>query len=896
MRKYFGGILALLACVGYSQSVVREQQTLNANWKFRKGDINVINPAFDDPAWKIVNLPHSWNTDDVHDEKDGYYQGLGSYSKTFKISDAWKEKKVFIFFEAANQVAEVYVNGNFVGRHKGGYTAFCFDITDKLIFSKNNLNEIAVKVDNAPNPTIPPLSGDFTFFGGIYRDVWLIVTNKIHFNLLHYASNGVYINAVVSREKAQIKINGSLINESEEPRNIKVLSVLYDANLRPVAEIATPYKVEAGKTLEFGQEIKAFPSPKLWSPEQPYLYTMVSRIVDAKTEQLIDEVVNPVGFRYYTFDAARGFYLNDKKVKLMGANRHQDYPHMGNAVPDHLHRRDIELLKEMGANFLRIAHYPQDKAVVDACDKMGILASIEIPVVNSINENDEFYANTKNMLMEMIYQYRNNPSIIIWGIGNEVLLRRSFDSKSSTDISAREQQYFSNLTAFFQNLHDICKKEDPLRPTMIVNHGKFALYERVKLTGITDIVGWNLYQGWYHQTFADFDAFLDMLKAKVPDKPIIITEYGAGADVRIRANNPARFDFSVEYLTLLHQHYYKTIRDRAYVAGGVVWNFIDFNSEGRIDANPHINNKGLLTQYREPKDAYYFYKANLSTTPFIKLTPVLYDRRAALADSGKNTSSQKVVVFTNLDKVELLHNRRILEKKEVKDGMAVFDVAFVDGENLLEAIGVKETRLLKDFQQIHYDIIPFDFKSKNPEFRYINVNAGEDYYFIDNYGQVFLPDKAYQKSNYGYVGGKDYMRWMATVTGTNSDIFGTENDPLYQTQRDSLEAYIFDVPQGYYQVTLHFAELATSMKRKTLIYNLGADGKSEEEKMTRTFTVEINGKKVLIDFSISSQIGDERACSFDFFVTVIDDQGIRISFIPVKGNPVINALQVRKLF
>src|SRR6185437_3164646 len=494
------------------------KQTINSNWKFHKGNIAGYPSKSDDGIkWEPISLPHSWNTTDVYQDT-GYYRGIGWYKKTIYVPASWKNKSIYLYFEGANQVAEVYVNGKFAGRHIGGYTAFSFNIGGLLSYPDSLAsNQILVKVDNSHNENIPPLNADFTFFGGIYRDVYLISADRIHFNLDSSAANSLRIKTPqVSDDNASVAVEGTITNATDSKQKIKVVSSVFTADGKLVAETKTAVNLAANTTTEFSQQFDKIANPHLWSPDDPYLYHVVSSIYDDKGN-LFDQSANPLGLRWFKFDAATGFYLNGKPIKLIGANRHQDYKGMANALPDALHEGDIQLLKAMGANFIRISHYPQDPAVLEACDRLGILASEEIPIVNRITQSDEFTANCKRMQQEMIRQNYNHPSIIIWAYMNEVLLQPRFKSNSP-----EQEQYFRDVAKLAKKLDDLTRKEDPSRYTMISCHGDFDRYNKTGITQIPQVVGWNLYYGWYAAGFEGFGEFLDRHHRELPDKPLIV--------------------------------------------------------------------------------------------------------------------------------------------------------------------------------------------------------------------------------------------------------------------------------------------------------------------------------------------------------------------------------------
>jgi beta-galactosidase len=871
----------------------RIKQSINTQWNFYKGEIpNFPTKNADNLVWEKVNLPHTWNAKDVEDDEPGYYRGTGWYKKNIAIPASWKDKEVYIFFEGAAQTAEVFLNGKSVGTHIGSYNFFRFSISD---FIKTGKNELAVKVNNAYQEDIPPLSADFTFYGGIYRDVYLIAVNKIHFNMDEYASKGVFISTPnVSESSASVNIKGSFVNTNTSNAALVIVSQIFDAKGIKIAEKTNTFKSLNGEKTDFVQQFEKITQPNLWSPESPYLYHIITQIKDKKSGELLDEVSNPLGFRWFSFDADKGFFLNGKPVKLIGASRHQDFKNLGNALPDALHIRDMQLLKDMGANFLRIAHYPQDPEILEACDRLGILASVETPIVNAITETKAFADHCKMMQLEMIKQNYNHPSLIIWAYMNEVLLRPRYETGSK-----QQENYFKSIAKLAQELNDITKKEDPSRYTMIPCHGSFDLYKRVGLTQIPDVVGWNLYQGWYSANLDGFAAYLDNHHKELPNKPMIVTEYGADADPRINNPNPVRFDKSQEYANLYHQVYLKVMLDRSFVAGGAIWNLSDFNSEQRSDTNPHINNKGINTTDRQHKDTYYFYQSHLLKTPFIRIGSRGRDLRAGISDD-KNTliHHEMVEIYSNQPDVILKLNGKILASVKPDFNIAKFNVPFKDGINQLQAVTLVNGEELIDFAEINYHIIPQNLKSDLKPFSVLNVSLGDPRYYTDKTLQeVWFPEQAYTTGGWGYVGGDIFkMKNSARQSfGSDKNILGTDDDAIYETQREDIKQFKADVPDGVYELTLDFAELLSDKEKEGLAYNL--DAAATHEKFTeRSFDVLVNGNLVLDDLGTKNYLVPEQAYSTKIRVTVKNNLGLTIDFKAIKGKTILNGLQLRRIY
>ena len=858
---------------------------INSSWSFSKGQTLPNSPS----QWQTVSLPHSWNTEDVMDEQPGYFRGVGWYKKILPVTVADKDKRIYLLFEGANQNAEVYINDKIVGQHTGGYTAFQFDISPYLYFD-GRPNEVRVKVDNSFNQDVPPLTADFSFFGGIYRDVWLIKTAPVHFGLDKFGSTGIFISTPkLTRDKSSVLVKGSMENLAAEAKAVVLETTIQQRDGKLVQRKNADLVILPGLTTSFSQLIDPVVYPHLWSPADPYLYTVITRIREKNTGRLLDELRTPLGFRWFSFDANEGFSLNGQSLKLVGASRHQDYAGRANAVPDKLAVQDIVLLKQMGANFLRVAHYPQDPSVMYACDSLGILTSVEIPVVNEITESNSFYNNCTGMLIEMIRQNYNHPSVIIWCYMNEVLLRPHFN-----DDKPRQQLYFEHITQLAGLLDSLARQEDPSRYTMIANHGDFDRYRAAKLTEIPMIVGWNLYSGWYGGTLENFPVFLDKFHQQYPNKPMVVSEYGADADPRIHSIKPLRFDKSVEYSLGFHQYYFREMQQRKFVSAAMIWNLADFNSETREETMPHINNKGLLTWNREPKDLYYFYKANLSTKPFVKIMSGYWDNRAGIADSATTYSSQPLQIATNLDSAELFINGRSLGWKHTLQGIAEWTVPFKDKQNVLEVRAKDKSIALNDKAIINFRLQPWRFDEAAVPFGSVNILLGANRFFTDSKGNPWQPDQPYRNGSWGSIGGKPFKLTGNTRLpyGTDKNIAGTDDDPVYQTQLTGIKEYRLDLPAGNYELIFHFAELQGATG-KSLAYNLG-DSVNNQQSASRKFDVTINGESFLKDLDLAQSYGTGTAVIIRKTVQVKDTHGIQIIFTAKQGEPVLNALQVRR--
>lgn len=829
---------------------MRISYTINDNWKFSIDDLTgAEKPGVPDKDWETVNLPHTWNVRDAFDDVPEYRRGASWYRRRLELgAGGLKNKRIFLYFEGANQVADVYVNEKPVGRHTGGYSAFAFDITDFVKFDGADL--VAVKVDNSFNADIPPLTADFTFYGGIYRDVWLIATDDVHLKVTDLASPGVRITTPnVSEQSGTVKISGTVENTGATARKIEIVNSITDADGREITSVSSNLEIKPKSEAEFEQAAKPVSNPKLWSPDNPYLYQV--KTVIRENGRVLDNITNPLGFRWCNFDPEKGFFLNGKSLKLRGVNRHQDYAGLGNAVPDSIHIRDMEMLKAAGFNFVRLAHYPQDPAILQAADRLGLLIWEETPLVNYITISKGFTENSLTMLREMIRQHRNHPSVVMWGYMNEIYLRLPKENeeniKKATVDLARE-------------LDKTAHSEDASRPTTIAFHGS-DLYNTTGIAEIPNIIGWNLYQGWYSNTFDGFGKFIDEQHARYPKRPLIISEYGGNSDRRLHSLNPRRFDSTTEYQRTLHESYLEQFNARPFINGTAIWNGFDFGAEQRGENIPHLNNKGLITYDRQPKDVYFFYQANLAQEPVLHIAATDWKYRA-----GTDLSPQPVDVYSNLAEVELFQNGVSLGKKKPNElHKATWDVTLRDGVNRLVATGSNNTSTVTDLAEVHFRLVTV----KSPE---IAVNVGSNAQFIDESQTVWLADQAYKPGSWGFTGADAKFIYAQPP---DRNVLNTPDDPLFQTMQEGLAGYRFDVPDGPYEVELKFAETKATKPGE------------------RVFDVRINGQTFLEKLDLVKEVGFQQALTKRFRIDA--KSGINIEFTALQGKPVLSGVRLRRL-
>ncbi len=853
----------------------RVKYTINDNWRFAEGDIaGAQKPGFDDSGWDVVNVPHTWNAKDKFGEMEQYRFGKGWYRKKISLDNNLKGKKLYLYFEAANQETEVFVNGKSLGSHKGGYSGFVFDITDAVEFGDEAKNVIAVKVDVSWNKDIPPITTEaFAIYGGIYRDVWVVAANPVHVAVSDYASSGVYIDTPnVSKESGSVKIRGTVVNESDEAKKIKIVNTIVDAEKLSVASITTDGNIEAGGSQEFVQTIK-IPSPKLWSPKKPNLYTVYTHVYEG--ERLVDRVENPLGFRWFRFDPNEGFFLNGEHMMIKGTSRHQDYGDLGNAISNRLHRKDMELIKEMGANFVRLGHYPQDPVVLAAADELGLMIWEEIPISFYACVSKESIEMGKYMLHEMIKQHYNHPSIIMWGYMNEVLLRDSEGKRGK-----KNPEYVAKVVEFGKELEALVRELDSSRATVMAIHNN-KIYDQSGIADVPQILGWNKYDGWYGGKFSGFGSKMDTHHSDNPERVLMVSEYGAGSDSRLHSLVPNTMDFSCEWQHMFHENYLRQIKERPFIAGTTVWNQFNFRNRYSQDSIPGMNQKGLMNIDRTPKDVYYLFKANYFEGPVLYIATRQWNHRTgtdpnAELGSGKQPVKQLVTVFSNLDEVEVFANGKSLGvKKPNVSCVATWDVPFEDGVNIIEAKGKKGREVLNDKTEVKFTYRAPILADASVPFGELAVNIGSHMQFIDENELVWEADQAYSPGGWGYVGGQ--KRQFTGWAKKSENITGTDEDPIYQRFLTGLESYRFDVPDGDYQVELRLTDY-------------------ENDKVgERIFSVEINGQSVIENLDLVDKYGHRRAFTTRFEVAAVNKQGVKIDFKPVKGEPVLCAIRIRKL-
>lgn len=604
----------------------------NQGWNFSKEEAKV---------GQTVNLPHTWNGTDGQDGGNDYYRGTCYYTKKLKKSELPESEEIYLEFEGANSSADVSVNGKEAAHHDGGYSTWRVNITSLL----QEENEIAVTVDNAPNERVYPQMADFTFYGGLYRNVSIICVEKAHFDLDYMGGPALKITPKVEGTDAKVETEVFLtgVGETEDLR----YTILDGKTV--VAE-----KLVSAKDTKVTLDI---PKVHLWNARlDPFLYTMQVKLERDGT--VVDERIARFGCRTFEIDPEKGFILNGKSYPLRGVSRHQDRPVIGNALlPEH-HREDIELICEMGATTVRLAHYQHDQYFYDLCDEKGLILWAEIPYIS--RHMPAGRENTISQMKELIVQNYNHPSIVVWGLSNEITM------KGATDADLIENHHV---------LNDLAHEMDATRPTTIAVVSMCSMDE--EYVRIPDVVSYNHYFGWYGGDTSMNGPWFDEFHKKYPKQPVGISEYGCEA-LNWHSSKPEQGDYTEEYQAYYHEELIKQLYTRPYIWATHVWNMFDFAADARAEGGEDgMNHKGLVTFDRKyKKDSFYAYKAWLSDEPFVHLCGKRYVDRVE--------EVTKVTVYSNLPEVELFANGKSLGKQSSKEHFFYFEVPN-DGETKLVA-------------------------------------------------------------------------------------------------------------------------------------------------------------------------------------------------------------------
>ncbi len=621
----------------------------NDSWAFTKDAalVSKKHAALNVSEWESVTLPHTWNAEDGQDGGNDYYRGTCYYAKKLAKADCGNAEEVYIEFEGANSSADVYVNGKQAVHHDGGYSTFRANITDLL----EEENEIVVAVDNAPNDRVYPQMADFTFYGGIYRDVNIICVPKVHFDLDYYGGPGIKVTPVVKGADANVEVV-SYFTGLTGSETVKY--VIKDGENVIAEAVVSAAESKADFVIE---------NAHLWNGRKdPFLYTLEAVLSDGERE--LDFRSVKFGCRYFEIDPERGFILNGEEYPLRGVSRHQDRKGIGNALlPEH-HKEDAELIYEVGATTIRLAHYQHNQYFYDLCDEMGFVLWAEIPYISQHMPNGR--ENTISQMKELIAQNYNHPSIFVWGLSNEITMKGADDP---------------DLLENHRILNDLCHEWDKTRLTTMAIVSMCPMES--EYVSIPDTVSWNHYFGWYGGDTSMNGPWLDNFHAMYPNLPVGVSEYGCEA-LNWHNSNPEQGDYSEEYQAYYHEELIKQLFTRKYLWATHVWNMFDFGADARAEGGEDgQNHKGLMTFDRAyKKDAFYAYKAWLSDEPFVHICGKRYVDRVE--------DVTKVTVYSNQPEVELFANGVSLGKQTSDIHFFYFDVPNVGATELVAKAGTCE--------------------------------------------------------------------------------------------------------------------------------------------------------------------------------------------------------------
>ncbi len=662
---------------------MRKIININENWLFSKDATSVPNELAAD--WESINLPHTWNATDGQDGGNDYFRGTAYYAKEIVKSDLPKADRYYLEICGANSSADVYVNGKALAHHDGGYSTWRVDITDEI----GEKAVLAIAVDNAPNDFVYPQMADFTFYGGLYRNVNIIAVNESHFDLDYYGAPGIMVTPEITGSDAKVSIEVFVTNLKDTH---KIKYTLFDADKNIVGDVFSDNtKVEL-----------VIENVHLWNGRKdPYLYSATAELV--QNDEVIDNVFANFGCRTFEIDAERGFILNGEEYALRGVSRHQDRLGIGNALLPCHHEEDIDLIMEVGATTIRLAHYQHDQYFYDLCDKNGLVIWAEIPYISKhLPKGRE---NTISQMKELVYQNYNHPSIVVWGLSNEI-------SMNGSD---------ADLIDNHNVLNDMVHEMDKTRLTTI------AAVSMAKIDDpyihISDVVSYNHYFGWYGGDTSMNGPWFDNFHEKYPNTPIGVSEYGCEA-LNWHTSNPVQGDYTEEYQSYYHEELIKQLFTRKYLWATHVWNMFDFGADARAEGGENgQNHKGLMTFDRKyKKDSFYAYKAWLSDEPFVHICSKRYIDRVE--------EVTKITVYSNQPEVELFVNGESVGKKESAEHFFYFEVKNIGESTIVAKAGdLTDESKIRKVEEMNQDYI---LKEKGAILNWFDVETPEGRFSLND--------------------------------------------------------------------------------------------------------------------------------------------------------------------
>ena len=699
---------------------MRQIYNFNTKWGFSKEALEA--PTTMPERWNWVNIPHTWNNIDGQDGGNDLYRGTAFYAKELEKIDLPKADRYFLEIQGANSSAILYINGKKLANHDGGYSTWRVDITDAL----EDKNLFVFEVDNSQNDRVYPQNADFTFYGGIYRDLNIIAVSESHFDLEYYGTPGIKVTPEVVGKDAKVEVEVFVKNEKETQ---KLVYTLKDAEGNVVAEKETP----ASETV-VSFEIE---NVHLWhGKKDPYLYTAEVCLKDE--EEVLDNVSARFGCRTFEIHPENGFILNGEEYPLRGVSRHQDRWGIGNALLKEHHDEDMDLICELGATTIRLAHYQHDQYFYDLCDERGIVVWAEIPYISTHMPNGR--ENTISQMKELVVQNYNHPSIIVWGLSNEITMH------GDSDEDLRENHVI---------LNDLVHEMDKTRLTTMACVSMCSMDD--PYVQIPDTVSYNHYFGWYGGDTSQNGPWFDEFHAKYPNIPIGCSEYGCEA-LNWHTSDPQQGDYTEEYQAYYHEELIKQFYTRKYMWATHVWNMFDFGADSRNEGGENgQNHKGLITFDRKyKKDSFYAYKAWLSDEPFVHICGKRY------VDRVEETT--KVTVYSNQPEVELFANGVSLGKQTCPEHFFYFEVPNT-GETTLVAVAgdCKDESFIRKVEVFNEE---YRLKEKGAILNWFDVTAPEGYYSLNSKIEDIV------KSEEGATVFKEVMvSAMGSMMGGNSEKF-----------------------------------------------------------------------------------------------------------------------------
>ncbi|MFR5601405.1 MAG: glycoside hydrolase family 2 protein [Lachnospiraceae bacterium] len=657
---------------------MREIISADRNWLFSKnsGGQTSAMPKAGEEGWEQVDLPHCWNRFDGQDGGSDYVRGECWYEKELTLPERHPDSLVFLEIPAAATTAKVYVNGHLAASHEGGYSIFRAEITPFL--HPSGCDRLSICVDNRPMEHVYPQTADFTFYGGLYRGVTMIITRKAHFDLEFYGASGLTVSSKIIGNGAEVTFHAFVKNASEGDY---VEFMIYDEEGREKASVVRPAAEDTKAQLRLSRA-------HLWQGvEDPYLYTVSARLV--RHNELQDEVETAFGIREFSVDPQKGFFLNGKPMPLRGVSRHQDKLEKGYALTYEDHLEDALIIRELGANTIRLAHYQHSQEFYDLCDEMGFILWAEIPFISNMSEAAGAHENCISQMKELIYQNYNHPSILFWGISNEIT------------IGGTKPGLNDNL----RDLNRLAHELDPTRLTTMAQVSMLPMED--EQNQITDVVSYNHYFGWYKGSFEDNEAWLDAFHEMHPDRALGISEYGCEGITAYHNDAPKAGDYSEEYQALYHEHMAKVIEERPWLWATHIWNMFDFGCDARDEGGVKgRNNKGLVSLDRQIyKDSFYLYKAYWNPEPMVHICGKRYGKRPG--------DSMTVKVYTNCPEVSLFVDGKLFGTRGKGKVLEFSDVPLGAGFTMIEAVGHGEVSDSTAFERVSEPYGPYYFEDKD---------------------------------------------------------------------------------------------------------------------------------------------------------------------------------------